>query len=135
MGEDRQLKVQQKQEVKHSGETTKPEKYFVPAVDIFETEKEVIVIAEMPGVVTEGVDVSLEDDVLTIQGKMAPEEPEKDIRVLLREYESGNYLRRFTVAETIDQNNIAASLTNGLLKITLPKIMPAQPRKIKVTAE
>ncbi len=128
---EQELRVQQKQEVQHSGETTKPEKYFVPAVDIFETEKQVTVTAEMPGVSGEGVDISLEDDVLTIRGSKQSEE-QTDARILLQEYETGHYLRRFTVSEAIDQEKIEASMNDGLLTIVLPKTTPAQPRKIEV---
>lgn len=128
---EQELRVQQKQEVQHSGETTKPEKYFVPAVDIFETDKQVTVTAEMPGVSGEGVDISLEDDVLTIRGSKQPEE-QTDARILLQEYETGHYLRRFTVSEAIDQEKIEASMNDGLLTVVLPKTTPAQPRKIEV---
>ncbi len=128
---EQELKVQQKQEVQHSGETTKPEKYFVPAVDIFETEKQVTVVAEMPGVAGEGVDISLEDDVLTIRGSKLPEE-QTNARILLQEYETGHYLRRFTVSEAIAQEKIEASMNDGLLTVVLPKTTPAQPRKIEV---
>ncbi|WP_457574360.1 Hsp20/alpha crystallin family protein [Desulfolithobacter sp.] len=130
MGEN-ELTIKQKQEVQHTGETTKPEKYFVPAVDIYETDKDVTVIAEMPGVPKDGVDISLEDDVLTIKGTKEPENM-GNVRILLQEYETGHYLRRFTVAETIDQDKIEASMSDGLLKVVLPKTAPAQPRKIEV---
>lgn len=128
---EQELKVQHKQEVAHTGETTKPEKYFIPAVDIYETDQEVTVIAEMPGVTAGGIEVTLEDDVLTIKGRKETEE-HANARILLQEYESGNYQRRFTVAETIDQDKISASLNNGLLKVILPKTEPAKPRKIEV---
>jgi HSP20 family protein len=131
---EQELKVQHKQEVQHRGETTKPEKYFIPAVDIYETEEDVTVIAEMPGVGAAGVDVTLEDDVLTIRGRKE-EEDQPQARVLLQEYEIGNFQRRFTVAETIDQNNIKASMNNGMLKVVLPKAAPAKPRKIEVKVE
>jgi len=131
---DQELKVQHKQEVQHRGETTKPEKYFIPAVDIYESDADVTVIAEMPGVAATGVDVTLEDDVLTIRGRKEGEEL-PHARVLLQEYETGSYQRRFTVAETIDQNNIKASMNNGMLKVVLPKAAPAKPRKIEVKVE
>ena len=130
---EQELKVHQKQPIPHKEETTRAEKYYVPAVNIYETEKDVTVIAEMPGVTLKGVEVSLEDDLLTIKGDMEREPMEK-YRTLLQEYESGNYLRRFTVAETIDQKNISASMADGILTITLPKMAPAQPRKIEITA-
>jgi len=129
---EHELKVQEKQIVQQDNEETKPEKYFVPAVDIFETDELVTVIAEMPGVKNTGVDVSLEDDVLTIRGNRGNEEI--DGRLILHEYESGSYLRRFTMAETIDRDKICASMTGGLLKVELPKAAPAQPRRIEVQA-
>lgn len=128
---EQELKVQHKQEVQHRGETTKPEKYFVPAVDIYETGHDVTVVAEMPGVAATGVDVTLEDDVLTIKGRKEGEEHPNG-RILLQEYETGSYQRRFTVAETIDQEKIRASMNNGMLKVVLPKTAPAKPRKIEV---
>lgn len=131
---EHELKVQQKQEVQHNGETTKPEKYFVPAVDIYETEKQVIVIAEMSGVASDGVVVTLDADVLTIKGDTDDAE-QPNTRVILHEFESGHYLRRFTVAETIDQENITASMNDGLLTVTLPKAEPAKPQKIEIKVD
>jgi HSP20 family protein len=129
---EQELQVQEKQMVTQDSETTKPDRYFVPAVDIFEDDEKVTVVAEMPGVKNTGVDVALEDDVLTIRGERMPEKIEG--RVLLQEYESGSYLRRFTVAETIDQDKIHATMRDGLLRVELPKSAPAKPRKIKVEA-
>jgi len=131
---EHELKVQHKQEIQHSGETTKPEKHFVPAVDIFENNEQITVVAEMPGVPVEGINVNLEDDLLTIQGVKQPDElPEA--RVLLQEYETGHYLRRFTLAESIDQENIKASLNDGLLTVILPKSAPARPQKIEIKVD
>ncbi|PIE69211.1 MAG: heat-shock protein Hsp20 [Deltaproteobacteria bacterium] len=123
------LQPSEKQQVVQGGEATKPEKCFIPAVDIYETEQEVTVISEMPGVAKDGVEVTLEDNVLTISGT-APQ-PEES-RLLMREYETGCYQRRFTVAESIDQEAIQASMAEGMLKVVLPKAKPASPRKIAV---
>ena len=128
-----ELQVQEKQIAPQEGESTKPEKFFVPAVDIFETEEAVTVIAEMPGVGNSGVDVSLEDNILTIRGSKTPEKP-ADARTLIQEYESGSYLRRFTLAEIIDQEKIKATMANGMLTLVLPKAAPARPRKIEIQA-
>jgi len=130
--EKEELKVQEKQVVHQNSEATKPGNSFIPAVDIFETEEQVTVVAEMPGVNNTGVDVSLEDDVLTIRGTR--KEEDNSGRMILQEYESGSYIRRFTVSETIDQENIQATMNGGLLKVILPKAVPAQPRKIQVQA-
>ena len=130
---DQELKVQHKQEMQHKGETTKPEKYFVPAVDIFENDEQVTVVAEMPGVPLEAIDVCLEEDLLTITGARQPEE-HPDARILLQEFETGHYQRRFTLAETIDRENVKASLNEGMLTIVLPKTAPAKPKKIEIKA-
>ena len=127
---DQELKLQERQAARTSGETTKNEAYFAPHVDIFESDQDVTVIADMPGVTPEGVELSLEDNILTLQGHRSPQQ--QPGRPILEEYEVGHYLRRFTVAETIDQERIEASLANGVLRVRLPKAIPAQPRKIQV---
>lgn len=127
---ERELKIQEKKAAQPGDESTKNETYFAPHVDIYETEREVAVIADMPGVTVEGVELSLEDNILTIQGHRAPQK--QTGRIILEEYESGHYLRRFTVAETIDQEKIGASLADGVLTVHLPKAVPAQPKKIEV---
>ena len=129
---EHELKVQRRKEVEHKGEATKLDKYYIPAVDIFESATEVTVVAEMPGVKADGIDVTLEDGVLTIRGSKDISEISSG-RVLHQEYESGNYQRRFTVAETIDQKKIKASVKDGMLRVVLPKAEPAKPRKIEVT--
>ncbi|MBM9513445.1 Hsp20/alpha crystallin family protein [Desulfogranum marinum] len=111
-------------------EATKAENYFSPLVDIFETPEAVIVIADVPGVSQENVEISLDDNILTIHGKMTDQQPVG--RVILEEYESGHYMRKFTVAETIDREKIEASLAGGVLKVMLPKQVPVQPKKIEV---
>lgn len=128
---EKEMQIQQKQEVAQSGEPTKPEKLYVPAVDIFETAGAVHVLAEMPGVGKDGVEVDLEDGTLTIRGSMSFR-PQVGEKVLLQEFEAGHYLRKFTVAETIDQEQIQARMADGVLTLVLPRVAPARPRKIEV---
>ena len=129
---EQELQVQERQHAHTAGESTKDEPCYAPQVDIYETEREVYVEADMPGVPADAVEISLEDSVLTIQGRRAAEAREG--RLLLEEYVPGHYLRRFTVAETIDQEGIEASLADGVLKVRLPKAEPANPRRIAVKA-
>ena len=103
----------------------------MPAVDIFETAEAVNVLAEMPGVAKDGVEIELENETLTIRGTVVPQEHGGET-VLLREFEPGSYLRKFTVAETIDQEKIQATMADGVLTLVLPKIAPAKPRRIEV---
>jgi HSP20 family protein len=128
---EKEMQIQQKQEVQQAGEPTKPEKRYVPVVDIFETEEAVNVLAEMPGVAREGVEVELENETLTIRGVASASVLEGET-VLLQEFEPGNYLRKFTVAESIDQEKIQATMVDGVLSLVLPKVAPAKPRRIEV---
>lgn len=127
---EQELKVHNKQPAQQESETTKPVKYFTPAVDIFETDNEVTIIAEMPGVDNSSVEVSLEEDTLIIRGHRNGEKPVG--KILLEEYENGSYLRRFTVAEAIDRDNIRAKMAEGLLTVELAKAKPIEPRRIEV---
>lgn len=127
----KELQMQQKKEVRRDAEPTKPQKQFIPAVDIFETDSGVTVRAEMPGADKNDLEIGLEDNVLTIKGIVNEAGNEKET-ILLKEFEAGQYLRRFTVAETIDQEKIEASMANGILTVHLPKIEPAKPRKIEI---
>ncbi|MEW6218189.1 MAG: Hsp20/alpha crystallin family protein [Thermodesulfobacteriota bacterium] len=129
---DKELQLKQKQVAPQAGESTRREKIFVPAVDIYETETAVTVVAEMPGVCKECVEVGLDNGELTIRGWIKDPDIKAEEKVLLQEYENGSFLRRFSVAETIDQERIGAALADGLLTITLPKVEPAKPRRIEV---
>ena len=129
---EQELQVRERQDAHTAGESTKDEPCYAPQVDIYETARDVFVLADMPGVTAEGVEISLDDGVLAIQGRREPEAREG--RMLLEEYVPGHYLRRFTVAETIDQEGIEATLADGVLKVRLPKAEPAKPRRIEVKA-
>jgi HSP20 family protein len=135
MAEERkEIQVKQKQEVTDTGEPTKPGRQFVPPVDIYETEEAVTVLAEMPGVNKSTVSINLDNGVLTIRGCRKDEDIKKDTTVRLQEYENGHYLRRFTISEAIDQDKIEATVKDGMLRLSLPKVEPAKPRRIEVKA-
>ncbi len=127
---EKELQLRDKSTLSQSGESTKDGTYFAPAVDIYETEEEVMVIVDMPGVSPDDLELSLEDCVLNIHGTNSLED--QPGRIILEEYENGHYLRRFNVAENIDQDKIKAVLNDGVLTVTLPKAVPAQPKKINV---
>jgi HSP20 family protein len=112
-------------------DSSHPPPQLVPAVDIFETEEMVIVHTEMPGIDKEDVSINLKEDVLTISGSMVLK-TNKGETFILKEFETVNYIRRFTIAETIDNDGIEASMSNGILTVKLPKIPPQSPRKIEI---
>jgi HSP20 family molecular chaperone IbpA len=129
---DQELQAVAKQTVTpEAGEFTREGVYFSPAVDIFDTEKELVLLADMPGVNAENVEIDLREDTLTILGKV----PQEDSggQGLLTEYRTGNYFRTFRITEIVDRANITASINDGVLKLTLPKVAKAVPRKIPIT--
>jgi len=104
---------------------------FVPRVDIVESEKELVLIADMPGVDETSVSVNLEGSVLTVTGKTGNEVPAGH-SLTYQEYTTGDYERSFTLGETIDREGIKAAVKAGVLQLTLPKAKAAQPRRIPV---
>jgi HSP20 family protein len=102
-----------------------------PTVDIFETDEQITVLADMPGVKVKDVTIDLRDNVLTLSGEAARSEGDKEVYVL-REYQVGTYFRQFSLSEVIDQAKIDAEMKDGVLRLVLPKIEPAEPRKITV---
>lgn len=133
MGDTKELQAREKQEVTASAEQTQPGLVFTPAVDIFETETALTLLADMPGVKSEDVVIDLRDDVLTITGDVKPFEGEDEKDVLV-EFEVGRFHRQFSLSEAINQSAIDAKLADGVLRLTLPKAEKAVPRKIEVTA-
>jgi HSP20 family protein len=133
MSESKEIKLKGKQEVTAQAEQTTPGVVFTPLVDIFETEKTITLLADLPGVKTDRLNIDLRDNVITIIGDISPAEG-KDEEDLVVEYETGRYYRQFTLSEVIDQNKIDAKLTDGVLRLTLPKVEKATPRKIAIKA-
>jgi HSP20 family protein len=102
-----------------------------PRTDIFETPEAFLLLADVPGAAEDGVDVTLENDVLTVSAKTTSEEPQ-GYAWAHREYASADYQRQFTVAAEIDRDRIEATLHDGVLRVTLPKAARAKTRKITV---
>jgi HSP20 family molecular chaperone IbpA len=133
MTDSKELKVKDKQEISTPAEQTRPGLVFTPDVDIYETETGIVLLADMPGVEAGDLTIDLRDDVLTIAGDIAPVEEAEEEDVLI-EYETGRFSRQFSLADVIDQEKIEATLRQGVLRLTLPKVDKATPRKITVTS-
>lgn len=137
MSEEQALEIQdtEKQEVADTGaERTRDRLAFVPRVDIYESGEAITVIADMPGVDAESVDIMLENNVLTINGYVEPVQPEGHT-LAYAEYRTGDYQRAFTLSDQVDRDGIEASVKDGVLKVHLPKITEARLRKIPIKAE
>jgi HSP20 family protein len=129
----KELKIKEKQEVSTQAEQTRPGLVFTPSVDIFETDKELVLLADMPGVKAKDLNIDLRDDTLTLTGDVQPDQNPGESTIFI-EYEVGKYYRQFSLSEIIDQTKIDAQLKDGVLRLTLPKIEKATPRKIAVQA-
>jgi HSP20 family protein len=104
-----------------------------PRVDILETEQEILLLADMPGVKPSDVDVRFENGELTIHGRRtAPASPKRRV---LSEYEPAHYHRAFRLAEDVAADRIEAELKNGVLTVHLPKAEATKPRKIAVKGQ
>jgi len=134
--ESKELQTQdvEKQEISIDGaERTRARKAYVPRADIFETNEAIVVVADMPGVDQNSLDITVEKNVLSINGFVEPVHPD-NYSLVYAEYEEGDYQRRFTLSNEVDQDNIQATVKNGVLRLHLPKIGPAQAKKISVKA-
>lgn len=112
-------------------EPTYPGPVFSPAVDIFETDDRISVLADMPGVKPSALKIDLRENLLTLTGRAEPREQEGESPVL-QEFSAGTYFRQFTLSESIDQSKIDAKLNDGVLRLELPKAERAKPRQITV---
>jgi len=111
-------------------ETTRQEERFVaPPVDIYETEEGLVLLADLPGVTADRLNVDVKDDVLTIEGRT--ELPAHGTPVW-REFELPSFFRQFQLPQQVDVAKITATLRHGVLTLKLPKAEAAKPKTIKV---
>jgi HSP20 family molecular chaperone IbpA len=135
--ETRDLQVQEteKQEVAETDtERTRDQLAFVPRADIYETDEEIVVVADVPGVDENSVDITLENNVLTINGYVEMEAPE-GLSLAYAEYRVGDYQRAFSLSDQIDRERIEATVKDGVLRLHLPKVTAPRTKKIAVKAE
>ncbi len=109
-----------------------PLKAWAPSVDIFETEKEIVVKADLPEVKLEDVDIRVENNILTLSGDRHFEKDVKEENYHRVERQYGSFSRTFTLANTVDSEKIEVSYEDGVLRITLPKREEARSKQIKV---
>ena len=129
--DNQELTVRDKAALSHAAEQTRAGAVFTPDVDIFETDREITLLADIPGVKPGNLSIDLRDDVLTIAGETDYFRKEGQVDIVA-EWEPGKYYRQFTLSEMIDQAKIDAKLNGGVLRLTLPKVAKAAPRRITV---
>ncbi|HEY9785787.1 MAG TPA: Hsp20/alpha crystallin family protein [Candidatus Obscuribacterales bacterium] len=118
----------------NNAEQTRPSKLYMPRTDIYESKDQLLLIADMPGVTQETVEITLEQNILTIYGRV--EQPEfPGYQLTYAEYGLGDYRRVFALSNEIDREGIQAFVKDGVLKLVLPKSKDAIPRRIAVKGE
>lgn len=127
----KEIQVKGKKELSGPSEQTTPGPIFTPDVDIFESDNDITLLADIPGVAAERLNIDLRENTLTISGEVPPLKGTEEYE-LMTEYETGKYYRQFSLSEIIDQNKIEAKLNDGVLRLRLPKVEKAAPRKIEV---
>ncbi|HEY5744428.1 MAG TPA: Hsp20/alpha crystallin family protein [Terrimicrobiaceae bacterium] len=110
-------------------ETRSQERYITPPVDIYETINGLVVTADLPGVAKDGLDMRVENNLLTIRGRAAHAAAGSPV---YREYGLVNFFRQFELNDKVDQSKISAELKHGVLTLYLPKAEEVKPRKIEV---
>lgn len=111
-------------------ERTRSGQTYSPRFDIWETDEELTLFGDLPGVTPESLEIRFENRELTIHGKV--ERRHVDIHFLYGEYGIGDFYRTFTIGEAIDSEKISAELKNGVLTLHLPKTEAVKPRRIEV---
>lgn len=108
-----------------------PRLLFNPPIDIYETPDGLVLYADLPGVSAEGLDLQVQDNRLTLYGRVADREIEQH-GLVHQEYQVGDFLRSFILSDEVDHDRILAKLTNGVLRVELPRAPRARPRRIDV---
>jgi len=128
--EEKELQVQAKRDVQSAAESTTGGPMFIPSADIFEDKQSVHLVVDMPGVAKDKLTIDLDNDKLSIYGKVA--HPSFESRGVYTEYRIGDFSRSFIIPDAIDREKIDATMKDGVLYLTLPKAEHAKPRKIEV---
>jgi HSP20 family molecular chaperone IbpA len=112
--------------------TREQAEHLIPAVDIYEKGEDLIVVADLPGVSKENLTVEVDNNVLTIHGRIKADVPSEPT---VNEFELLDYFRQFKLSRDVDQERIDADLKHGVLRLVLPKAEHARPRRIQVKTE
>ncbi|MCH2202065.1 MAG: Hsp20/alpha crystallin family protein [Fuerstiella sp.] len=107
---------------------------FNPPIDIYETPGGLILYADLPGVTSDGLELQVQDNRLTLFGRIQHRNID-DGTVIHEEYKVGNFLRSFILSDEVDHERITARLTNGVLQVELPRANRSKPRRIEVTTD
>ena len=120
-----------KKELTENEEKTFQGKYFKPETDIYETDNELQVVMDMPGVSKDNVTITVDKGVLDVEGVIDFKRYSK-LKAIYSEYDIGNYSRRFKISNEINKDKISAKMDSGVMTLTLPKAEQEKPRQIAI---
>lgn len=106
---------------------------FNPPIDIYETDNGLVLYADLPGVCSDGLDLQVQDNRLSLFGRVKPQTVSQN--VIHEEYKVGDFLRSFILSDDVDHEHITARLNNGVLRVELPRTARSEPRRIEVSSE
>lgn len=130
--DEKAMQVAEQEEITSEDlERTRERQCFVPRTDIYETDDEIVVIADIPGVDQDSIDITLENNILTIEAYTF-HDPYSGLDLVYSEYTPGDFQRSFRISSEIDGDKIEASVNHGGLRMRLPKKDIAKTKKIKV---
>ena len=128
MNEKQELQVREKKELKE--EATREGPHFTPDVDIYETDKALVLVGDVPGASGDRIELDLRDNVLSLN--VTIDTVDRKWNPIYLEYDVGHFTRQFRLGQLVDQSKIEAEVKDGVLKLSIPKVEKAQPRKIQV---
>lgn len=131
MADKQTLEVHEKKELEAEKEKTVPGRFYVPSTDIYETEEALVVLMDVPGVGRESLEVNVEKDTLSVEGRIDSSKYE-NLEPVYSEYNVGHFSRSFSLSHAINSEGITATVADGVLTLTLPKAKEAAPRRIEV---
>jgi HSP20 family molecular chaperone IbpA len=132
MATNRSTEIEAREKAELATEDTRTGHVFRPDVDILEHPDAYVILADMPGISEETVDIHLEKGILTMDARDGTDSPDSTKRY--SEYRSGGYHREFRISEDIDTTTVSAQMRDGVLELRLPKSVASQPRRIEVSA-
>lgn len=125
--------IEKRESENSSEERTRNHPAYVPAVDIIETEQSIILVADVPGVDENGIDITIDRHTLTLHGTPAPQTPE-GFSTVATEYGVGDFERVFTLSNEVNREGVEASVRDGVLRVVLPKARHVLSTKVAVKA-
>jgi len=111
-----------------------PRWFCTPPIDIFDTDAGLVLRADLPGVTADDLELQVEDNRLTLLGKVTPPIP-AEARLIYQEYRIGDFLRSFILSDDVDHEHITAKLSDGVLEVTLPRATTNTPRRIQIRTQ